>query len=627
MTGPLSLRHEYAAVSSYNQITTTHAQRRTFSETFECESQPDSFSSCKKTKTGNEEVNWLDGKLGTVLASCFGLKKHQQAAQQAMLKQPEPLSGDNPFQQGVVHLLLNGEALPHLLDNPEFQQQVADLVAVKAPLASKTVLSPQYLQASQEEKAALMLSHAGVGPGKIFQILADDPRVPDTYRTLFRQLQSKGAATRTLAETQTLVNQLYEPNRYQVEKELGVGTIGEVYLAKGPQQPVVIKLLKEGVTADNLEKEKQIAKALIREAFPNPKQQAYQLKRIENLYQQWVKELDFEQEAQNAKGLAKDGKRYQVAQSIAIGKLRNDSEEQAISLVQEIAPGVELKKLSEWLPLAEKDPDAYAEKIRDHAQKSPWLKHPDHWKDKLPKAFREAYNEQAFLRMNGDEEFVSHGDPHGGNIFTDINPTNGEPQITFIDAGLALKQNSRQLATQIGLLIGSISGNSRKISESILQNAEIPEGENREELAEALQQALDKRLYKAGVNLTDCQYNQQFLETLLEEKGIIVPEAETANFKAQMQAIRTYDQISQAVGQPQNNYLRDSIPDLYLGLKKLLWNQPLIAGNQLFPAGLHYWREGHQAIQNTLQFLVPKPVKINAESDEQEAGPKIVELD
>lgn len=627
MTGPLSLWQEYAAVSSYSQITTSQAQRRIFSEAFECESQPDSFSNRKKTKTRNKETNWLGGKLGTVLDSCLGLKKHQQAAQQAMLKQPEPLSGDNPFQQGIVHLLLNGEALPNLCGNAEFQQQTAKLVAVKAPLVSKTMLSPQYINANQEEKAALMLSHAGVGPGKIFQILADDPRVPDTYRTLFRQLQSKGAATRTLTETQALVNQLYEPNRYQVEKEVGVGTIGEVYLAKGTQQPVVIKLLKEGVTADNLEKEKQIVKTLIREAFPNPKQQNYQLKRIESLYQQWVKELDFEQEAQSAKGLAKDGKRYQVAQSIAIGKLQNDSEEQVISLVQEIAPGVELKKLSEWLSLAEKDPAAYQDKIKNHTEKSPWLKHPNQWKDKLPKAFREAYNEQAFLRMNGDEEFVSHGDPHGGNIFTDINPTNWEPQITFIDAGLALKQNSKQLATQIGLLIGSISGNSRKISESILQNAEIPEGENREELAEALRQALDQRLYKAGVNLTDCQYNQQFLETLLEEKGIIVPEAETANFKAQMQAIRTYDQISQAVGQPQNNYLRDSIPDLYMGLKKLLWNQPMIAGNQLIPAGAHYWREGHQAIQNTLQFLIPKPVKANSGSEEQKADPKIVELD
>lgn len=612
MTNPVGPSAEYVLPSIPEAALLNRHRRATerANSAFSANTGSDSFNASQEKRPENTgeyiQTGWLDSPIGGFLDYWLGLKQLVKEAEQALLRQPSPISGENPLQAALINLLENPETLERITTHPELTTQAACLISKKMPLAAQTIQSREFAKATNEEQAALMLSHAGVGPGKLFQILADDPRVPETDRTIFRQLQSKGAATRTLSQTQNLIDQLYRPGKYQVIQQLGVGTIGEVYLAKHGKQPVVIKLLKDGVDAKSMAQEKALGKALIQSAFPDPKKQAYQLKRLENLYSQWEKELDFAKEAKNAKGIAKGATRYKVAQSLECGYSSETGK--AVSLVQEIAPGVELKKLAEWLPLSEDQPDEYLKQIKSHLGKAPWLKDPDLWKSKLPKAFREAYNEQAFLRIQGNQTFLTHGDPHGGNVFVNFNPTTRKLETTFIDAGLALPQNSRQAASQIGLLLGSISGDSQKLSDYILSKAEIPMGTTSGALGSSLRQVLDERLFKANVNLTDCQYNQQFMDALLEDKQIILPEAETAAFKAQMQAIRTYDQISKVVGQRQNNYLRDSIPDLYEGLKKLFWAQPLTAGRELAPACLHYWREGNTAIRNTLQFLVPKPV-------------------
>ncbi|WP_373533256.1 AarF/UbiB family protein [Vampirovibrio sp.] len=575
------------------------------------DSLPDAFSPPDQGGDGTASSKapfsapWLNGPLGQVLDACFDLKKLSREATQALLRPPESIGGENPIQSGLKHWLNNPQSVETLASDDEFTGLATLLAAQKAPLALKTAQSQAFSQGTPVEKAALMLSHAGVGPGKLFQILADDPRVPQAQRAIFRQLQSKGAVTRTLAETQALINQLYQPGTYQLIKPLGVGTIGEVYLAQQGDQPVVIKVLKQGVDADSMAQEKKLAKTLLKSVFPNPKKQAYHLKRADNLYKQWEQELDFAQEAQNAKGIAKGATRYQVAQSKACGYASGTGK--AISLVQEMAPGIELKKLTELLALHDAQPAKYREQVAPYLNQSPWLEDPNPWKRKLPNAFLKAYNQQALLRIKPNETFLTHGDPHPGNIFINVNPNRHEVETTFIDAGLAIPQTSKKVAAQLGLLLGSISGNSKKLSQYILSNADLPADVSPTQLGAQLRQALDEKLFKANVNLTDCQHNQQFMEALLEKHCLVLPESETTTFKAQLQAIRTYDEISKAVGQPQNSYLRDSLPDLYQGIKKLLWAQPVAASRELLPAGLHYCREGNNAVRNTLQFLVPKP--------------------
>lgn len=74
----------------------------------------------------------------------------------------------------------------------------------------------------------------------------------------------------------------------------------------------------------------------------------------------------------------------------------------------------------------------------------------------------------------------------------------------------------------------------------------------------------------------------------------------------QVQALMNYNELSYLVGQPENNYLKDSLSDFVSGSKKLVWYAPQETIGHWLSAGRHLCRERGNAIRCVYQYLLPK---------------------
>lgn len=539
-----------------------------------------------------------------------GFNQLKQEALDDMKKKPAALpKQENPFLQALLHYGQHPNDTMALVSNPQNQTDSLHLTSERLPVVQKTLRSNEFQEANQTQQLGLLLSHAGVGPGKIFQILASDETLPKAVRDTFATIRSNGAASRTLQEAQAFTDTLFENQRYTLQKLAGVGTIGEVYFAHDneTQTAVVIKMLKDNVSLESLEREKRLATQIISPLCKNKQQRDYQLKRIHNLYKQWAKELDFTQEAENAKHLAHNANRYKVAGVKALGHTP-DVPGCAVALVLERAPGVSLDKICELLKAAQEKPHHYQTQFKKEIEQHPWLGHPEQWMAQLPQLYKDAYNEQILLHSEKNKSSASHGDPHSGNVFIDFNPETKTLEATYIDTGLIVQRHSTEASRHLGLMLNSILGNSDALARGLVELADkLPDPEKKEAIIQDIKENLDNKLFKARVNLTDSKYNNQLIEMLLEKHGLSIPEKEITFFKAQMQAFETYTEISKLVNQPGNNYLIDSLWDIQAGSFRLLWQEPYIASQHLWTALKHIHSERWNALRNTAQFFLVTP--------------------
>ena len=115
--------------------------------------------------------------------------------------------------------------------------------------------------------------------------------------------------TRTIEQAQQHINKMWGSNNYTVSKLLGVGTIAETYLAKDKSgKEVCIKVLKEGINADKIAKDKEKFIKLITGDTPQDKltdNQKYLIRNINDLAEGISKEVDFVNEMNAAKELKK----------------------------------------------------------------------------------------------------------------------------------------------------------------------------------------------------------------------------------------------------------------------------------------------------------------------------------
>ena len=524
-----------------------------------------------------------------------------------MSKAPEPLpSSQHAFQELAHQVFTNPDHVATQASELGYQRPLAKAVSIRARLAQKTASTHAFQTAKPEQKAALLLSHLGVGPGKAFQMLASDESIDPGLRKILAGMKSSGATTRSLKEAQVLTDKLYGSGKYKLSKLAGVGTIGEAYQATtGDNKPVIIKMVKNGVTEESLQEEWQLVQKVIRSAYADPVKQKFQLHKIGNLYKQWTGELNFQTEADNAQALAKDATRYKVAQTLEIGKL--PGAKHATSMVQEQASGMALDDVMKLLVHFKDNPSSYHRTYQQEIAQYPWLKDPNQWMDQLADVYRDSFNEQTLLRFKKGEPMASHGDPHAGNLFIQMNPKTQKLKVTYIDAGLVALRDSKQAANHLGLLVNTMMGNSEFLAKTLVDHAEVLPDRPRDELIQEIKSTLDEKLFKARVNLTDAKYNSQLFDKLMEDKGIFIPEQETAFFKAQMQALMNYEELAQLTGKTQANYLRDSLPDILQGAGKLFWNEPVEALRHLYPAAPHLYAEGRDALRNMCQFFISHP--------------------
>lgn len=438
----------------------------------------------------------------------------------------------------------------------------------------------------------------GVSIGKMCQILADDPTVPEKLRKDMAIMKSQGLKTRNKNQAKEFIDQLLWANgtgaNYQINKSLSAGTVGETWLASNSSGDTkVIKMLKQGVTKPRLEEERLIWKAVINSAHENnPKLRNQALAMVDQMFEGWLEELDFRLEKEGAEHLAERAKRYQVApiEDIGLDKANGTG----VSIICGVAPGVQLDKLHEMLQVYKESPVEYASKYADIIAKNPWLAYPDDWKEQLAPGYLASQNEQVlFLRSKAGR--TSHGDPHMGNVFVDFQ--DGKLQWTYIDTGLTVTRTPGTVMKHLGLSLDFLLGNSKNMAKELIRKADaLPinyEGKpiTPKQLRKILNRLLQERLFDSGIDLKNMKTVQTVIEHTLEDVGIVQSAQDSVFLKSQLQTMLTYRELAKVTDTTEGGVFAKMAPDVFKGLKIGMKQAPLqtihVVGRTLFETIKH----------------------------------------
>jgi hypothetical protein len=426
-----------------------------------------------------------------------------------------------------------------------------------------------------------VIDKAGVSAGKMCQILSDDPEIPLYLRELMTTIKSQGIPSRTVEEAQEYCNRIFTHGHYHIVKNLGCGTVGEAWLAQknDGDSYCVIKLLKTTVSGARLKQEQRIWHAFIESIYTeDEKLRKKALRTIDQLFAGWRTELDFDQEKNGAINLSKRSKRYQVALPEAVGKIGETS----VCLVYSVAPGIQLDKLVEMLSVYKLNPAVYTDIYATEIKAFPPLGSPEDWIKDLPQTYLAAQNEQAlFLRNGKNKERTSHGDPHTGNIFLHFGKNN-KLILTYIDTGLTVTREPVEVICHLGVFLDGILGNSRRLALQLIESAqELPteyKGRriSRNQLIDLLAEKIETGVYNStSSQQLDLAQKQKVFDKILDELDIIPNPGNIVFLKAQLQTYLTYRQLSNVVGQPDNNMFVASSTDMAEGLLRGLRTAPL----------------------------------------------------
>lgn len=332
---------------------------------------------------------------------------------------------------------------------------------------------------------------------------------------------------------------------YKVEKCLGVGTVAETYLAKGPDgKEVCLKVLKEGVDADKIAKDKQKFLDIIEKSGKTPKEIEYLKRNVEDLADGILKEVDFNNELNAAKELAKHTKMANVvkgidvkngiyimekADGISLDSLMNlhtaQNFKKAIesgnifsimgSVVSDLGDGVGKGRLMRLLEHAdEKDyMKIVDQEIARIKARTPQFDDFNLSEEEIKFMINE-YNQvlgEQLGRVDKNGKTI-HADIHPGNIFIDLKAlksavkkqnavtktlqesgymehVNGKI-FTLIDTGNTIKQTAEQAIGAINLTSYVDKANYKDIAEYVLNGAVLPEGMTKQQALDGLSNTL-----------------------------------------------------------------------------------------------------------------------------------------
>lgn len=475
----------------------------------------------------------------------------------------------------------------------------------------KRTNSEMFSKLSKEKQQQALVEDTNIALSKFIQTMSSDETLPKDLQTFFKGFTSNCSVSRNMDQAQSLANELYGEGKYTLLQSFGAGTIGETYLAKDiAGKEVVIKMLKEGVTPEKFAEDRAMFTNYINEYITDEADKNYKTNLINGLFDSWDKELNFSLEAQGAKNMAKNAKRFDVAQTLEVGSKNG----QNISLVMEKAKGVRLDTLIDMLKFYKENPGDYLTKsvLDDNGKElnpwmkntqtikdNPWLNNIEDWKKDVPVAYQKAQNEQAmFITKSGTK--TVHADPHGGNVFVDID-ANGKPKITYIDTGNTVQRTNAEVLKDIGLSLNMMTGNSKGVAEAMLEGATLPKGISKSEITKQFSDELDKRLFKAGVNLKNVNYTQSTINGILKDLNII-PNASNSNLiKATLQRVKTSRELF-AVTDTQSNKLID-MKDLGIGVMKSFKLHPIETLKTIAPILKYAFDNDYDSLVVFLQML------------------------
>ena len=329
------------------------------------------------------------------------------------------------------------------------------------------------------------------------------------YSELSSALRENCPPTRTVEEAAEFISKTFG-KKYDVTKQLGVGTVAETYLAKDTEtgKEVCIKILKKGINAEKIDIDKLKFAELVKSQVQDPKEQEYLLRNLDDLAEGIRKEVDFTNEMEAAKNLKPYTKTANVVQPIEV----KDN-----IYVMEKANGISLKTLQEFISL--NFDKKYYEKLLKDAEgewsKRSWqneidkvnaqldalrAKSPDFNLDgltskELKKLLYEyiLVNTEQFHAINKNGK-VLHADIHPGNIFIDLDALkSGKGKLlTLIDTGNTVNMSKVQSLNALKLTQYINRGNVKDITKYVLDGAVLPDGMTKEAAVEIMEKELNK---------------------------------------------------------------------------------------------------------------------------------------
>lgn len=410
-----------------------------------------------------------------------------------------------------------------------------------------------------------LIEMSGVGPTKFAQIISSNNQIMSKIKTpelqaAIKNTRSHCSFSRSLSDAQKVVDKAFPNGGYVLEKELSAGSIGAAYLVKRPDgSTAVLKMLKNGVTKEQLDMEEKIFTRVVKEFSSTPEEYAKNKNMLQSWYKDWKEELNFSTEFANNKLLSTGAKRYKVA---AVTDLSKDGS----CLVMDKANGIQMNKLVNILEDYKANPTEFATKYSKEIAENPWLGNPEKVMKDLPKTLLKTFDEQfLFLKKNG--KTMMHGDPHTGNFFITAD-ANGKLIPEFIDTGNCVARSASQIKEDIKFFSNYMVGNSEGVAKYFVEQC----GYNRADKKVVISQIskdIENYIFGKKQKITKFVDIQNSISEILKKHGLQMSAENATAMKAQMQFFTAVSEAGKLSGQSFDmaTLLKD-IPQAVFGMIK-----------------------------------------------------------
>ena len=382
------------------------------------------------------------------------------------------------------------------------------------------------------------------------------------YGRISEALRENCPPTRTLEEAQEHINKLWGSSEYKVSKLLGVGTVAETYLAKDSSgKEVCIKVLKDGINAEKIAKDKEKFIKLITGDTPADKlndNQKYLIKNINDLAEGISKEVDFINEMNAAKEL----KKYSKVADVVV-----PMEAKSGIYVMEKAPGISIKTLVDYYNCessikhfkryAKKHPDTewikptiekYEEDMKKIKSRAPEFEDFDMTPSQIKKLLKTYIDLQVeqFAKVDKNGKVI-HADIHPGNIFINLQALkSGKGKLlTLIDTGNTIKLSKEQAMASLKVVGFIKNGNTKDLANIVLQDAILPQGLSKEEALVKVEKDLKTFFFdnKTKINSMNMDTFYALSDNILRKYNIIPNNTQLNLNKAKISAKNSFEDL------------------------------------------------------------------------------------
>ena len=455
------------------------------------------------------------------------------------LELPDLPSSKSAYQE-LEDTMLNSKAIKKII-TPEKLYSSDNMDEIIKNLTDENIFAVKFLQ----------IKNKGLLSGEYNQ-----------YERISEALRENCPPTRTLEEAQEHINKLWGTSEYKISKLLGVGTVAETYLAKNSSgKEVCIKILKNGINAEKIAKDKEKFIKLITGDTPLDKlddNQKYLIKNINDLAEGISKEVDFVNEMNAAKEL----KKYSKVADVVV-----PMEAKPGIYIMEKAPGISVKTLVDYYNCErmvkfyknelKKYPDEtwskpqleyYEEKMKKIKSRAPEFEDFDMTPSQIKKLLKTYIDLQVeqFAKVDKNGKVI-HADIHPGNIFINLEALkSGKGKLlTLIDTGNTIKLSKEQAMASLKIVGFIKNGNTKDLANIVLQDAILPKGLSKEEALTKVENDLRTFFFdnKTKINSMNMDTFYALSDNILRKYNIIPNNTQLNLNKAKISAKNSFEDL------------------------------------------------------------------------------------